>query len=127
MNTAGNVNKDLDEQISMGQKIVMGLIRFILPPQVDNEKAAGYLSREIGQKDSLIEWVAVRPDGLINEINVTEYKVYASPIRSAIFNAGKTSRINVAHFMAKLVSDEILWLKWKGQMPVIYNSEKQKK
>ena len=68
-----------------------------------------------------IEWVAVRPDGLINENDVTEYEVYPSPIRSAIFNAGKVSRINVAHFMSALLNDENLWNKWKGQMPVIYS------
>ena len=75
----------------------------------------------IGQKDPLIEWVAVRPDGLINEENVTNYEVYPSPIRSAIFNSGQTSRINVGHYMADLITDEIVWNKWKGQMPVIYN------
>jgi hypothetical protein len=26
----------------------------------------------------------------------------------------------VAHFMARLISDDALWSKWKGQMPVIY-------
>jgi hypothetical protein len=65
--------------------------------------------------------VAVRPDSLIDEREVTEYEVYASPIRSALFNAGKTSRINVSHFMADLMTDDSLWNKWKGQMPVIYN------
>lgn len=35
--------------------------------------------------------------------------------------AGETSRINVAHFMADLITDDGLWSRWKGQMPVIYN------
>ncbi|MCK5197273.1 MAG: hypothetical protein KAR21_02925, partial [Spirochaetales bacterium] len=69
----------------------------------------------------MVEWVAVRPDNLVNEENVTKYKVYPSPIRSAIFNAGQTSRINVGHFMADLITEENVWNKWKGQMPVIYN------
>lgn len=30
--------------------------------------------------------------------------VHPSPTRSAVFNPGRTSRINVAHFMADLVS-----------------------
>ena len=67
--------------------------------------------------------MAVRPDTLINEDNVTEYEIYASPIRSALSNPGKASRINVGHFMAKLIIDNDLWSKWKGQMPVIYNKE----
>lgn len=121
MNTTGNRNRDLNEPVSFAQKVLIGLIRLLLPPQVDNEQAADYLRTQIGQNDKTIEWAAVRPDDLIDEEKVTDYEVYPSPIRSAIFNAGKTSRINVGHFMAELISNEQLWKKWKGQMPVIYN------
>lgn len=121
MNTTGNSNRDLPEQISFGQKCVIWLLRLLLPPHVDNEKAADYLRTEIGQNDSKIEWAAVRPDGLINEDEVTEYEEYPSPVRSAIFDAGTTSRINVGHFMAELITDNDTWIRWKGQMPVIYN------
>lgn len=123
MNTTGNRNRDLPEPISFGQKCVIGLLRLLLPPHVDNENAADYLRTMVGKEDSAIEWAAVRPDTLIDESEVTEYEVYASPIRSAIFDAGKTSRINVGHFMAELVTDDQAWNKWKGQMPVIYNRE----
>lgn len=123
MNTTGNRNRDLDEPISFAQRGVIALLRLLLPPHVDNEKAAEYLRTEIGQKDPMIEWAAVRPDGLINETEVSEYEVHPSPIRSAIFNAGKVSRINVAHFMANLISDDDLWQKWKRRMPVIYSKE----
>ncbi len=121
MNTTGNRNRDLSEPISFGQKCVIGLIRLLLPPHVDNEKAADYLRTKIGQNNKFIEWVAVRPDDLIDNDEVTDYAIHPSPIRSAIFNAGKTSRINVGHFMAQLISDADLWNAWKGQMPVIYN------
>jgi nucleoside-diphosphate-sugar epimerase len=121
MNTTGNQNRDLDEPISFGQKCVIGLLRLLLPPHVDNENAADYLRAEIGQNDPRIEWVAVRPDGLIDETDVTDYEAHQSPTRSAIFDAGVTSRLNVAHFMARLIKDETIWQKWKGQMPVIYN------
>ena len=126
MNTTGNSNRDLNEPISFGEKCVIGLIRLLLPPHVDNEMAADYLRINIGQEDKEIEWVAVRPDSLINEEIVTKYQVYPSPIRSAIFNAGQTSRINVGHFMADLITDENVWNKWKGQMPVIYNEASTK-
>ncbi len=123
MNTAGNVNRDINEPISFGQKVVVGIIRLLLPPHSDNENAADYLRTEFGQNDDIIEWSAVRPDGLIDKDEVTEYKVYSSPIRDTIFNAGKTSRINVGHFMAELITDSKIWNKWRGQMPVIYNKE----
>ncbi len=122
MNTTGNSNHDLSEHISFAQKCVIWLLRLLLPPHVDNEKAADFLRAKIGQNDPLIEWAAVRPDGLIDESETTDYELHPSPIRSAIFDAGKTSRINVGHFMAELITDHEIWEKWKGQMPVIYNN-----
>jgi hypothetical protein len=121
MNTAGNSNRDLQESVSFGQRCVIGLVRLLLPPHVDNENAADYLRTKVGQTNKAIEWVVVRPDSLINEDRVTQYEVHASPTRSAIFDAGLTSRINVAHFIAELITNEGTWHEWKGQMPVIYN------
>ena len=121
MNTTGNRNRDLNEFISSGQKFVIELLRLLLPPHVDNEKAADYLRTKIGQNNQFIEWAAIRPDTLTNEQEVSEYEIHPSPIRSAIFDPGKTSRINVGHFMANLIIENDLWDKWKGQMPVIYN------
>lgn len=120
MNTTGNKNRDLNEAESFLQKLVMCLLRLLVPPQVDNEKAADFLRLNIGQKNVLMEWVVVRPDTLINQDEVSEYELFASPIRSAVFNPGKTSRFNVGHFMAKLLNDKNLWEQWKGQMPAIY-------
>ena len=123
MNTAGCRNNDLKEKISFPQLCLIMLLRILVPPHVDNEKAANYLRTMIGQNHSGIEWVAVRPDSLTEDNTVSTYTVHASPNRS-IFNPGKSSRINVAHFMAELISDSSTWSEWKGQMPVIYNSEK---
>ena len=126
MNTTGNRNRDLPEPISFGEKCVIGLIRVLVPPHADNEKAADHLRTRIGQSDEAIEWTAVRPDTLINESEVTGYELHPSPVRSAIFDAGATSRINVAHFMADLITDDEIWNKWKGRMPVIYNKASSK-
>lgn len=125
MNTTGNSNRDIHEPVSSAQKIVFGLLRVLLPPHADNENAADYLRVNIGQNNPFIEWSAVRPDNLIDEEEVTEYTLHNSPTRSAIFDPGKTSRINVAHFMTRLILDDNLWNKWKGQMPVIYNCTDQ--
>ena len=123
MNTTGNRNRDLDEKVSFGHKVVVGLLRVLVPPHPDNEQAAEYLRVEVGQSNPFIEWVAVRPDGLVNETTVSEYVIKPSPTRDAIFDAGKVSRINVAHFMSDLISDSELWHTWKGQMPVIYSAQ----
>lgn len=121
MNTSGNRNRDINEPISFGEKLVVGILRLLLPPHTDNENAADYLRTKIGQENKNIEWTAVRPDNLINEDKITPYQLHPSPIRSAIFNAGKVSRLNVGHFMSLLILDKNLWNKWKGKMPVIYN------
>jgi len=123
MNTTGNSNRDLKEKVSCPQKCVIALLRLLLPPHVDNEKAADYLRTQIGQNDNQIEWIAVRPDALINNETETQYNIFQSPNRSPIFNPGKTSRINVAAFMHELITNNKLWQQWKGQMPVIYNQE----
>lgn len=122
MNTTGKSNRDIPEKVSFGQACVISLLRLLLPPHLDNENAADYLRAVIGQQHKKIGWVIVRPDGLIDENEVSEYSLHPSPTRSAIFDAGQTSRINVAHFMAQLVVDEQLWQQWRGQMPVIYNA-----
>lgn len=125
MNTTGNSNRDIPEVPPLSQRIVVSILRVLLSPHTDNEKAADFLRTKIGQNNNAIEWLAVRPDALTDEEEVTEYDVYASPIRNAIFDSGATSRINVANFMAELILTESMWAKWRGKMPVIYNRENQ--
>ncbi|MFC2152371.1 NAD(P)-dependent oxidoreductase [Bacteroidota bacterium] len=120
MNTVANRNRDLNEAIPFVQKCIIVLLRLFLPPHPDNEKAAEYLRTVIGQKDKTIEWTAVRPSALIDEESTSEIEVYSSPARS-ILDDGQISRINVGHFMADLITNNDIWNKWKGQMPVIYN------
>lgn len=121
MNTTANNNKDINEKLTFIEKLVFSFLRNLLPPQLDNERAADYLRKDIGNNNEIIKWSIVRPDTLINENTVSEYSVFPSPIRSPIFDAGKTSRINVAHFMSELITNDNIWEKWKGKMPVIYN------
>lgn len=120
MNTVANRNRNINESISFAQRCIIGLLRLALPPHLDNEKAAEYLRTTIGQRDDFIEWVTVRPSGLINEEKASKIEIYPSPMRS-ILNDGQISRINVSYFMADLITNIDIWNKWKGQMPVIYN------
>jgi len=123
MNSTGCRNDDMAERVSVAEKCVVGLIRLLVPPHLDNEQASKYLRRHIGQQDESIEWTIVRPDTLVDNDDVSGYEIHSSPTRSAIFNAGQTSRINVAHFMAELITEDAVWSSWKGQSPVIYNSD----
>lgn len=121
MSTTAYTNKLSGEKDSLGEKLIFSLLTLLLPPQRDNVKAADYLLRQIGKQDKKVEWIAVRPDTLIDEDKESAYIIKHHRVRSTIFNAGKTSRINVSHFMAELVTDEGLWKKWLFKTPVIYN------
>jgi len=123
MNTTACLNTKQKEKFTFGESIIMGIMRSLLPPQRDNDRAVKYLEENFKGENTL-EWIAVRPDTLITQDQVTDYEIFESPQRSPIFNAGKTSRINVAHFIMKLVLNEELWNEWMYRMPVIYNKEK---
>jgi len=121
MSTVAYTNASIGEAKSPGEKIMLALVNLILPPHRDNVRAANFLVNIIGSMDEMVEWVAVRPDFLVNEDEESSYEVFDSPVRSIIKNAGKTSRINTAQFMAELITDEVLWRKWSFKMPVVYN------
>ncbi len=123
MNSTGNSNRDIPERVSFAQDCVIRLLRLLLPPHVDNEQAADFLRTQVGPADRRFEWSVVRPDALTDHDQVTDYRVFPSPVRSAIFDSGTTSRINVGHFMAELITNDATWNAWRGQMPVIYNAE----
>jgi nucleoside-diphosphate-sugar epimerase len=121
MSTTAYTNKAVHEKNTPAERIAFFLIKALLPPHADNVDAADCLIHEIGKENAKIEWIAVRPDTLINDDQESGYDVLESPIRSPVFNAGKTSRINVGHFMAELLTDEKLWQRWKFKTPVLYN------
>lgn len=121
MSSAGVRNFALQERVEPSEKWLNLLLRWILPPHRDNEKAAKLLNRNSTSHKSL-EWAIVRPDTLIDQSQVSDYQWHQSPTRSTLFNAGETSRINVANALCRLVLDDDLWQQWHGQMPVIYNA-----
>jgi len=120
MSTTAYTNKKIGEVNTFGEKLVFSLLYVLLPPHKDNMLSANLLVYKLNSKTK-IEWVAVRPDSLFDEENESEYEIHNNTIRSPIFNAGKTSRINVSHFMVELVTNNKLWNEWKHKTPVIYN------
>jgi len=127
MNTTANEDKRMNEKRSAGERAVLSILTTLLPPQKDNVEAAKYLVSVIGENNRTIEWTAVRPDTLTDEDEESAYEVVDTITRSPLFDPGKTSRINVGHFMAALLTDEDLWNKWKSKMPVIYNKNDDEK
>jgi putative NADH-flavin reductase len=119
LGSSGCQNTLLDEPRSRAERLVFATLRRVLPPHVDNEQAAELLV-QARYSHTELNWVIVRPDSLVDEPTVSPYRVVESPERSPLFDAGKVSRINVAHFIAALVTDTPLWQQWQHRMPVLY-------
>ena len=94
------------------EKAVVALMRGVVPPAKDNQSAADFLCDGVGTADPFVEWVAVRPDSLL-EGEVTEYSLHDSLV-SSLFRPDSTNRANVAHFMCELVQDPRLWDEWRS-------------
>jgi hypothetical protein len=120
MSTTAYTDKVHGEQNTFRERIVFALLKVILPPHADNVKTGNYLLENIKRSEK-IEWIVVRPDSLIDETSVSDYEIVPMKNRSPLFNPGKTSRINVAHFMCDLLLNDALWQTWKYKAPVIYN------
>ncbi|MBZ0198526.1 MAG: SDR family oxidoreductase [Ignavibacteriaceae bacterium] len=122
MSTTAYTNKKSGESNTFGEKLLFFLLKYLLPPHKDNVLAADYLVYKLGSQSN-INWVAVRPDSLFDEESESCYEIHNYKLRSPIFNAGKTSRLNVSHFMAELLTNDNLWREWEYKTPVIYNKE----
>ncbi len=106
-----------DARRGAGERALTWLVRSLLPPARDNQRAADFLALEVGAAAPFVEWVVVRPDTLVDG-EVSEYRTHDG-IVSSLFRADATRLANVAHFMAELVTDGAAWPRWRGQMPVV--------
>lgn len=110
----------LDARRGRLEMAVVWVLRGLLPPARDNQRAADFLRDQIGERDPSIQWVVLRPDTLV-EGDVCEYAVHHGLV-SGLFAPGKTAMANVAHFMCVLVTDATAWHDWMGGTPVIVNA-----
>ena len=103
------------------QNLALTLLRHLLPPHKDNEKAAAYVS-DMGTSVPQIEWTVVRPTDLING-EKKGYELFEKP-KKGLFDGAKggiATRATVASFMVDLVMNEKLWDDWKYKMPVLHD------
>jgi nucleoside-diphosphate-sugar epimerase len=107
------------------ERAFVGLVRALLPPAMDNQRAADFLYDVIGTSHPSVQWVAVRPDTLLDG-DVSEYTVHAGLVNS-LFAPGSSNMANVAHLMCELVTNAKTWDDWKGRLPVIVNAADAKR
>jgi len=127
MGSNGVANPDKSEDLRpRNERIIIGIIRALVPPHSDNEAAADYLSSTIGKEDENIKWVVVRPDDLIDG-DVSEYFLTKKYDGLPLFGGGETTRSNVAAFMSELILNDNVWNEWVYQMPIIRNVKEMEK
>ena len=110
----------LDTRRGGFERAFVWMIRGLLPPAMDNQRAADFLHDVIGRSHPFVQWVAIRPDTLL-EGDVTEYTVHAGLVNS-LFAPASSSMANVAHLMCELVTNAKSWDDWKGRLPVIVDA-----
>ena len=113
----------LDTRRGPFERAVVSLLRGVVSPAKDNQGAADFLHDVVDAADPHLQWVAVRPDSL-KEGDVTEYALHEGLVDS-LFRPGQTNMANVAHFMCELATDEAVWARWRGKLPVIANTQPQ--
>jgi uncharacterized protein YbjT (DUF2867 family) len=116
-----NQPKHADSRRGAGQRAFLSVLRLVLPPSRDNQRAADFLVNEVGPTDPHLHWVVVRPDTL-KEGDVGEYVVHEA-IVSSLFRPDHTRMAHVAHFMCELVTDDTTWDRWRSRMPVVVDAE----
>ncbi len=103
------------------ERAFLGLLRVLLPPARDNQRAVDVLRRSVGTAHPYLQWTAVRPDTLL-EGDATEYAVHEGLVDS-LFAPGHSRMANVARFMAELAADPAAWEAWRGKLPVLVDAD----
>lgn len=111
----------LDERRGALDRALLWVLRGLLPPARDNQRAADFLLERIGPDHPFVQWAVVRPDSLL-EGGATEYELHEGLVDS-LFAPGTTSMANVADFMCELVTSPKAWADWRSRLPVIVNAE----
>lgn len=115
-----NHPEGLDTRRGAFEKAVLSVLRALVPPSRDNQRAADFLHADVGADNPFVQWVVVRPDSL-QEGDVSRYELHQVLV-SSLFRPDSTNMANVAHFMCELVTNAESWNDWKGKLPVIINA-----
>ena len=110
----------LDTRRGNLERAVLAIMRGVVPPANDNQRAADFLLNEVGTDNPFIQWVVVRPDTLLDG-DVSEYSMHAELV-DRLSKPDSTNMANVAHFMCELATDPAVWDDWKGKLPVVVNA-----
>jgi hypothetical protein len=108
-----------DARRSKLEYMFLWVLRGLVPPSMDSQRAADFLHGAIGASDPFVQWVVVRPDTLLAG-DVSTYALNDNLV-SSLFKPDSTNMANVAKFMCDLATDAETWDRWAGRLPVIVN------
>jgi hypothetical protein len=111
----------LDLRRGAGERAFLWLLRALLPPARDNQRAADFLQADLGPANPFVQWTVVRPDKLLPGEG-SPYEVHEGLV-NGLFAPGETRMANVADFMGELVTSPAAWAAWQGKCPVIVNAK----
>jgi uncharacterized protein YbjT (DUF2867 family) len=109
----------LDTRRTAFERAFLWLLRALLPPARDNQRAADFVQEAIGAGHPFVQWAVIRPDTLL-EGDLSAYTVHEDVV-NGLFAPGQTRFANVAHFMCDLATSPKAWADWQGKYPVIVN------
>jgi hypothetical protein len=109
----------LDTRRGSFERAIVWLLRGLLPPANDNQKAADYLCTGVRMDSPFVQWVAVRPDSLLDG-DVSDYALHEGLI-SMPARPDSRNMANVAHVMCELAENPAVY-DWAGKPPVIVNA-----
>ncbi len=112
--------RGLDTRRGSIERAFLWMLRGVLPPARDNQRAADFLLEKIGPNNDFVQWVVVRPDSLLPG-EVSEHTMHEGLVNS-LFTPGSTNMANVAHVMCELIMNPKMWADWKGKLPVVINA-----
>lgn len=112
-----------DDRRGFLDRVILHILRYLVPPHVDNEAASEYMWSRNNTKP---EWVIVRPCDMQDGPTNQPYVIHPKPTGS-LFGSGIVTRATVARFMVDLLTDPKKWDEYKFHAPVIHDVPQTKK
>ncbi|CAJ1932515.1 unnamed protein product [Cylindrotheca closterium] len=116
MGSDGVAHKGVDPKRKLGERAIIFMLRYLIPPHADNEKAAAYLLGPDGKK---LDWVIVRPTNLVDAEEASGKYTISEKAEVSLFGDTSISRNDVAHFFVELMTKEETYSKYQHKMPVV--------
>lgn len=116
MGSDGVAHTDVDPKRGLGERFVIFLLRYLIPPHADNEQAAAFLLKS-NRKE--LDWVIVRPTNLVDAEEASGKYDISEKAEVSLFGDTSISRNDVGHFFVELMTKEAIYSKYQHKMPVI--------